>query len=651
MEEKVLWTPTDDFKNKSNLSNYIGWLEKSNQLELTNYEQLREWSVKELESFWLSILEYFNIEFSGDTKRVLSGSQMPHFKWFPDVHLSYSEHIFKNENKTYPAIIYKTERSELCELSWAELRKQVSAVREYLKVNAGVKKGDRVVGYLTNTPESVISFLAVNSLGAVWSSCSPDFGVSSIIDRFSQIEPKAVVAVNGYHYGGKYFDKTETVEEVIKSLPTAETVLMINNGHSEIKSNFDSWEDVIVQYPNELEFERVNFNDPIWILYSSGTTGKPKAITHSQGGILLEHYKYLSFHNNIKKGDRCFWYTTTGWMMWNYIQSSLLLGATLVMYDGSPAWPEIDGLWELADQAKITHLGTSAGYIVAGLKANLVPKKKHDLTNLVSIGSTGSPLPPEGFDWIYETINKDIWLTSISGGTDVCSAFVGGNPLQSVVSGEIQCRALGCDLQAFNEVGSSVENEVGEMVITRPMPSMPIYFWNDTDFSKYRSSYFDMFKDIWRHGDWIQITKRGGIKIFGRSDATLNRGGVRIGTSEIYRAVDKIDEVEDSLIICVESNTGEFYMPLFVKLKEGQRLTQALVSKINSTIRNDYSPRHVPDELISAPDIPYTISGKKTETPVKKIFMGKPLEKAMNKGALKNPESMNFFVKQAKKFR
>ncbi|MEM7107028.1 MAG: acetoacetate--CoA ligase [Bacteroidota bacterium] len=648
MKDQLLWTPTEDFKDQSNLSNYLGWLQKSKHLEFSNYEQLRIWSNQELEQFWFSLLEYFNIEFSGEVEPVLVGSEMPHYQWFPRISLSYSEHIFKNENDTRPAIMYKTEGSEVKELSWKKLKEQVSILSDYLKTKAGVKKGDRVVGYLTNTPESIISFLAVNALGAIWSSCSPDFGVSSVIDRFSQIEPKAFIAVDGYQYGGKYFDKTATIAQVAASLPTAKTVLLITRRKSEANSSYDYWEDIMRQSPNELKFERVNFNDPIWILYSSGTTGKPKAITHSQGGILLEHYKYLSFHNNIKEGDRCFWYTTTGWMMWNYIQSSLLCGATLVMYDGSPAWPKIDSLWQLAEKIKITHLGTSAGYIVANLKSDIVPKKKYDLSQLVSIGATGSPLPPEGFDWIYKSVKKDIWLTSISGGTDVCSAFVGGNPLLPVFSGEIQCRALGCDLLVYDKNGKPVENEVGEMVITRPMPSMPIYFWSDTDFSNYTSSYFDLFNGIWRHGDWAEITKRGGIKIFGRSDATLNRGGVRIGTSEIYRAVDKVHEVEDSLIICVEKNVGEFYMPLFLKLKKGQQLTESLVKKVNATIRNSCSPRHVPDELILTPDIPYTISGKKTEAPVKKIFMGKPLQNAINKDALRNPESIDFFVKKAR---
>lgn len=647
MEAKLLWSPSTDFKGQSNLTHYMEWLADQKNLHFSDYDGLWQWSVDQPEVFWTSIFEYFNISYSGNLDASLLGDKMPFYKWFPNAQISYAEHIFKHINEANPAIIYKTEGTKLKQLSWVELERQVAALRYYLKHEAGIEKGDRVVGYLTNTPESVISFLAVNSLGAVWSSCSPDFGVSSVIDRFSQVTPKVFIAVNGYSYGGKYFDKTDTVHEVATALTSVKKVVIINTREESFESNFDNWEDVLANSNHTLEFTRVNFNDPIWVLYSSGTTGKPKAITHSQGGILLEHLKYLTFHNNIKKGERCFWYTTTGWMMWNYIQSSLLCGATLVMYDGSPAWPEIDALWQLAAEAQITHLGTSAGYIVANLKADQKPGEKYDLSRLISIGSTGSPLPPEGFDWIYNGLNKNIWLTSISGGTDVCSAFVGGNPLMAVYSGEIQCRALGCDLHAFNENGEPVSGEVGEMVITKPMPSMPIYFWNDLDFKNYQSSYFEMYEGVWRHGDWVELTERNGIKIFGRSDATLNRGGVRIGTSEIYRAVDKVQQVEDSLIICVEKADGNFYMPLFVKLKPNITLTDELIKQISTTIRQEYSPRHVPDEVIAVPDIPYTISGKKTEAPVKKLFMGQSLEKSMNKDALKNPNAMDFFVELA----
>jgi acetoacetyl-CoA synthetase len=393
----------------------------------------------------------------------------------------------------------------------------------------------------------------------------------------------------------------------------------------------------------DLTFARVPFNHPIWVLYSSGTTGLLKAITHSVGGVLLETLKYCTFHNDFRKGDRCFWYTTTGWMMWNYIHGSLLTGSTMVLYDGSPAFPDLNILWKFVGEAGINHFGTSAGFILANMKEGIRPMAHSDLSMLRSIGSTGSTLPPEGFEWVYAYVKKDLWLASMSGGTDVCSAFVGGNPLWPVYEGEIQCRALGCSLYAFDEEGKSLMDEEGEMVITRPMPSMPVFFWGDADGSRYRESYFEMYPGYWRHGDWIRITPREGVIIYGRSDATLNRGGVRIGTSEIYRAVDQVSEVKDSLIVCLERPGGEFWMPLFVVMKEHHQLDDDLRKRINSIIRNAYSPRHVPDEIIEVPDIPYTISGKKTEMPVKKVLQGKDPDKVINTGSLRNPASLKVF--------
>jgi len=395
----------------------------------------------------------------------------------------------------------------------------------------------------------------------------------------------------------------------------------------------------------DLEFVRVPFAHPIWVLYSSGTTGLPKAITHSHGGILLEQLKYGTFHNDFKPGECCFWYTTTGWMMWNYIHGALLAGATMVLYDGSPAYPSLDVLWKLCAEAGIHHFGTSAGYLLANRKEDIHPYQSYNLATLRSISSTGSTLPPEGFAWVYQEVKYDLWLASMSGGTDVCSAFVGGNPTLPVYAGEIQCRALGCRLEAFNEAGEPMTGEVGEMVITKPMPSMPVSFWNDPDFHRYTESYFEMYPGIWRHGDWIEITAHDGIIIYGRSDATLNRGGVRIGTSEIYRAVDDVKEVKDSLIVCIEKAGGQFWMPLFVVMQEGIVLTDDIRKKINTTIRNRYSPRHVPDEIMAVADIPYTISGKKTETPVKKVLMGQDPKKVVNAGALRNPGSMEFFIR------
>ncbi|UII20973.1 acetoacetate--CoA ligase [Fulvivirga ligni] len=640
---KKLWSPSKEFIENTNLQDFTSWLKQHKNLSFKDYSALWQWSTDHLEDFWGGLWEYFDI-MGGHYESVLSGYEMPFFKWFEGSKLNYAEHIFRSYTDERPAIIAKREGSEAQEISWKELREKVTALHYQLK-SWGVESGDRVVAYVPNCIEATISFLAVNSLGAIWSSCSPDFGLSSVIDRFEQIQPKVLIAVDGYRYGGKTFDKTEVVIELQRSLTSVKHTLLIPYISAENPSleNCALWND-IAPTTQPFEFTRVPFDHPIWVLYSSGTTGIPKAITHSQGGILMEHYKYMTFHQNVKPGDRCFWFTTTGWMMWNYIQSALLCGGTVILYDGSPAWPKIDALWELAQELKITHLGTSAGYIVANMKEKIRLSEKYDLSALVSIGSTGSPLPPEGFDYVYDHIKSDIWLTSMSGGTDVCSAFVGGIPTWPVYVGEIQGRALGCLLEAYSPEGKPVEDEVGEMVISKPMPSMPVFFWNDDNYEKYQSSYFEMFPGKWRHGDWIKITPREGIIIFGRSDATLNRGGVRIGTSEIYRAVDHIPEIKDSLIICIEKKSGDFYMPLFVVPQDNQTLTPELKKKINSTIRSHYSPRHVPDEIIAVKDVPYTISGKKTEAPVKKVLMGMDIKSAMNKDALRNPESMDFFI-------
>jgi acetoacetyl-CoA synthetase len=645
-----LWAPTSDFIHDSNISDYTRWLKDNKGLAFPGYEELWQWSVDQSDDFWTSLFQYFNILHDGNIAQVTNGRPMPNTEWFQGISLSYAEHIFRRSSKSHPAIIFKSERDELKKLSWQELEMQVGSLQKFLQ-DQGVGTGDRVVAYLPCVPEATVAFLAANSLGAVWSSCSPDFGIQAVIDRFAQIEPSVLIAIDKYVYGGKVFDKTETVGQLIKALPSVKTVILISEA---VSTTFHgklivSWTQALSAVVKQPEFVRVPFNHPIWVVYSSGTTGLPKAIVHSQGGILLEQLKYCLFHNDYKPGEICFWFTTTGWMMWNYIHGSLLAGATMALYDGNPAHPDLGVLWKFAEDAGINHFGTSAGFILANMKAGVEPSVNGDLTSLRSIGSTGSTLPVEGFEWIYGHVKNDLWLTSMSGGTDVASAFVGGNPTLPVYAGEIQCRALGCSLEAFNDQGKPVLNEVGEMVITKPMPSMPVYFWNDPEFKRYRESYFEMFPGIWRHGDWIKVTERKGIIIYGRSDATLNRGGVRIGTSEIYRAVDKIDGVKDSLIICVEKDGGNFWMPLFVVMQDGVNLTEDVKSKINNVLRREYSPRHVPDEIIAVPDIPYTISGKKTETPVKKVLMGKHPDEVVNSGSLRNPDSIKFFAALAKK--
>lgn len=648
----VLWQPTDKWINNSRLTDYMNWLAAEKELQFAGYHQLWQWSVDHPAAFWESVWEYFDIISHTPYQEVLSG-EMPQARWFKGSTLNYAEHIFRSRTAAHPAIIFQSEQHPMQEISWEELEQRVAKVAAWLK-QQGVEQGDRVVGFLPNCPEATVAFLAACSLGAVWSSCSPDFGVDSVVDRFKQIEPKILFATDGYRYGGKPYDKMEVIKGLRERLPTVEKVVVVpflNEApdHSAVKGGV-AWADLMVgEETPALQFAAVPFEHPIWVLYSSGTTGIPKAITHSQGGVLLEHYKYLAFHNDVKAGERFFWYSTTGWMMWNFVQAALLGGATIVLYDGSPGYPSLNVLWELAEKAPIHHFGTSAPYLVACMKRGMQPGKDFDLSALRSIGSTGAPLPPEAFDYVYEAIKEDLWLCSMSGGTDVCTAFVGGCPHKPVYEGEIQCRGLGCALYAFDEAGNAVVDEVGEMVITKPMPSMPIYFWNDEGQQRYQESYFSMYPGIWRHGDWVKITPRESLVILGRSDATLNRQGVRIGTAEIYRAVMKIPAIKDSLIVNLELSEGRHYMPLFVLMNEGEALTEEVMGRIKKQLKSDYSPRHIPDEIIEVQDIPYTISGKKLEAPVKKILMGYPVRKAANPDSMRNPESLDFFVDFARK--
>jgi acetoacetyl-CoA synthetase len=647
MKKKILWKPTVSIKENANLTHYFKWLKDNPKYNLNfkDYQAAWEWSTNQIEPFWESLWEYFDIKSNTPYTQVLTG-EMPHALWFEGSSLNYAEHIFRNETDARPAVLYQAEMSTIHQLSWAEMRQQVSSLAHYLK-SIGVEKGDRVVGFLPNIPESTVALLATLSIGAVWSSASPDFGASSVLERFGQIEPKILIAVNGYKYGGKEYDKTAEIESLQNQIPTIIQTILIPLTKTDtptLLQNTTSWQKTTETKGLNLQFTPVPFSHPMWILYSSGTTGTPKAITHSHGGMLLEHLKYVHFHADVKKGDIFFWYTTTGWMMWNFLNAALLGGATIVLYDGSPGYTKMDVLWKLVEKAKINHFGTSAAFILACMKTGLVPKNL-DLSSLKGIGSTGSPLPPEAFDWIYKEVKSDIWLTSMSGGTDVCTAFVGGNPLLPVYQGEIQCRTLGCAMQSYDSQGNPQIDEVGEMVVTKPMPCMPIYFWNDADFSKYLGSYFEEYKGTWRHGDWLQITKRNTLIILGRSDATLNRQGIRIGTSEIYRSVEKLEAIKDSLIINLERADGESHMPLFVSMKQGFTLTPEIKKQISTQLRTDYSPRHVPDEIIEVPDIPYTISGKKLELPIKRLLMGIPIEKAVNIGSVRNPEAFDFFTK------
>jgi acetoacetyl-CoA synthetase len=626
----LLWEPPAELVERAVMTRYM------RERGLGTYEELWRWSVTDLDGFWGSIWDFFGVQ--GTYDQVLAERRMPGAAWFPGAGLNYAEHLFRGKDPGATAILHASELRELSELSWGELRAQAARIAAGLRA-LGVERGDRVAAYMPNIPETVAAFLATASIGATWSSCSPDFGPRSVIDRFAQIEPKVLLAVDGYRYNARDFDRRETVDRI-----AAET------GGRVIRLGYldgTGWENGFEQ-PGELTFERVPFDHPLWVLYSSGTTGLPKAIVQGQGGILLEHLKKLHLHVDAQGGDRIFWFTTTGWMMWNFLVSGLLTEAAIVLYDGSPGQPDMGVLWDLAENAGVTTFGTSAAYIAACMKAGVEPGAGRDLSDLRAVGSTGSPLSPEGFRWVYDHVGEDTWLFSTSGGTDLCTAFVGGCPIVPVYEGELQARSLGAAVEAWDPDGKPLIGEVGELVITEPMPSMPLYLWNDPDGERYRESYFDMYPGIWRHGDWIEITERGTAIISGRSDSTINRGGIRMGTAEIYRAVLAVDEVTDALVVDV-SREGEDWMPLFVVLRDGAELDDDLRRTIRTRIREDCSPRHVPDDIVAVKEVPRTLSGKVLELPVKRILMGTPPEKAASRDSLANPEALDFFVSWAER--
>ena len=587
-----------------------------------SYEELWQWSVEDLDGFWRSIWETFDV--GPSPERVLGSREMPGAEWFPGTTVNYAERLFRNARPGAVAIVHATESSPMAEITWDELRDATARCAAGLR-RLGVGEGDRVAAYMPNVPETVIAFLACASIGAVWSSCAPEFGAPTVIDRFQQIEPKVLLATEGYRYGGKDFDRRDRVREIEAAIPSLEHTVLVPSG----------WHELLAE-GSDLEFEQVPFDHPLWVLYSSGTTGLPKAIVQGQGGILLEHLKKAHLHTNLQPEDRFFWFTTTGWMMWNFLVGGLLSGAAIVLYDGQP---DLEGMWRFADEAGVTTFGTSAGFITACMKAGVEPVRP---AGLRAIGSTGSPLPVEGFEWVYRHF-PDIWLFSTSGGTDLCTAFVGGIPDLPVYAGELQGRCLGAAVESWSEDGRPLTGQVGELVITQPMPSMPLYLWNDPDGERYRQSYFEMFPGIWRHGDWIKITERGTAVIYGRSDSTINRGGVRMGTSEIYSAVEGVPEVIDSLVVDVEEQ-----MRLYVVLREGAELDDELVGQIRRRLRENCSPRHLPDSVERIDEVPRTLSNKKLEVPVKKILLGAAPETAASRDSLANPAALDFFAERAR---
>jgi acetoacetyl-CoA synthetase len=642
-EGTVLWEPTPEAIERSNLTRYVTWLEETHGRRFDGYADLWEWSVTDLEGFWGSLWEYFEIP--GDFDRVLEDPSMPGAGWFPGTTLNYAERALARRDD-HIALIAVNEAGGHEELTYAALADRVAAVAAGLR-KLGVERGDRVAALMPNIPETLVAFLATASIGAVWSSCSPEFGTGSIIHRFGQIEPTVLLAVDGYRYGGTFHDRLETVFSVRSQLPgLGSTVILPESGRSRAELETRGlilWEDLEAE-SGPRHFERVPFDHPLWVVYSSGTTGLPKPIVHSQGGILLEHLKEATFHIDLRSDDRFFWYTSTGWMMWNLLVAGLLVGTTVVLYDGSPNHPDLNALWAMAEGLELTYFGTSAPFIQACMKAGLRPGSSFDLHRLHSVGSTGAPLPPEGFAWVYEQVGRDLLLGSISGGTDLCTGFVGACALLPVRAGEIQCRQLGAKVEAFDVNGRPVLDEVGELVISAPMPSMPIYFWNDPDGKRYRSSYFEMYPGVWRHGDWIKVLPDGACVIYGRSDSTLNRGAIRMGTSEFYRVVDEFAEIADSLVI----DTGQFgqegRLLLFVVMAPGIDLDETLRQRLRVALRTDLSPRHVPDEILEIPEVPRTLNGKKLEVPVKRILAGVPVEQAARRDAMANPESIDVFV-------
>jgi acetoacetyl-CoA synthetase len=651
---RVLWSPPADVRARTRIGAYLRWLADEGR-SFAGYDELWRWSVDDLDGFWRSIWDHFGLESATPVRRALADRSMPGARWFPGVELNYAAHALRTaggDGGGGTALVGLSQTRGRVELTGDELRDRVGRCRAGL-ARLGVGRGDRVAAYLPNIPETVVAFLATASLGAVWSSCAPEFGTRSVVDRLRQIEPAVLLAVDGYRYGAKAVDRRGEVAAVRAALPSLRaTVTVPYLAADPDEPRHDgavSWDELLADAETSaagsVPCDPVPFDHPLYVLYSSGTTGLPKPIVHGHGGILVEHHKVLALHNDLGPGDRFFWFSTTGWMMWNYLVSGLLVGATPVLFDGDPGHPGLDALWRMAADEGVTFFGTSAPFLLACRKDGLEPGAVADLSALRAVGSTGAPLPAEGFAWVYEAVKDDVLLSSVSGGTDVCTAFVGGCPLVPVREGEISCRYLGAKVEAYDEQGRSVVGEQGELVITAPMPSMPVGFWGDDDGSRYRAAYFERHPGVWTHGDWITIFPDGASTITGRSDATLNRGGVRMGTAELYTVVESLPEVADSLVVHIEDPAGgPGRLLLFVMPVPGAAVDDGLRARITRALRTELSPRHVPDEIHEVPGVPRTLSGKKLEVPVKRILTGADPEVAASRGSLANPEVLDAYT-------
>ena len=650
-EGEVLWEPSEAFRKSTRLWAFMQWLRARRGLAFDDYHALWQWSVDDLPAFWSAIWQYFDIPADGDPSLVLADERMPGTRWFPGVRLNYAENAFRHANAGRPALLSRAEGREPIGIGWDVLAADAGALAAFLR-RQGVQAGDRVVSYMPNTPQTVTAFLACASIGAVWSSCSPDMGPSVVLDRFRQIAPVVLFAVDGYRYNGKSFDRHAAVEELLAQLPSVRCVVRGNaaaESGNGAPAHRVKWRDAVewheaVARPAPLSFVRLPFDHPLWIVYSSGTTGLPKAMVHSHGGIVLTHLTTQQLQHDLRAGDRMLFLGGTGWIVWNLMVGGLLCGATVVLYDGNPAWPDPRALWRFIDEHAVTHFGCGAAYLMNCMKTGADPAEGFALRSLRSINSTGSPLPLETYEWVYRKVKADLWLSSISGGTDIASGFVACSPILPVNAGEIQCRELGVAAFAFNEAGQPVVDEVGELVITRPMPSMPLRFWGDEDGSRMHESYFSMYAGCWRQGDWIRFTPRGTSVIYGRSDSTINRFGIRMGTAEIYRVVEELPQVQDSLIVDLEYLGRPSWMPLFVVLQPGAELDDELVATIKAQIRHKASARHVPDEVVEIAAVPRTLTGKKMELPIRKLLLGADAASVANPEAMANPDSMAFFV-------